>query len=258
MTKGGLHHVAATLNGQLAEIEDLTERRARAEHLYQDVVLNGAMISPKKGVAAPYPKQCTLALRKFLMSSSRALSQSWNDLYIDDYSLFAPVSNLEDEQMAAYMSRADVRHALHVGDAPAKSWPYADDIGFDYTKEYDACNDDDVIVPKISMIDIYQEIVPKLDCTWIYNGDTNPCVSYEGTRLAVKQIGIDEVDGGSYRPWFYNQTAASVEILRNKAPLFGPNLLAQDMGAQFGGEVTDYEQGLAFVTFHGCKYGLNS
>ena len=39
-----------------------------------------------------------------------------------------------------------------------------------------------------------------------------------------------------------------------KSALFGPNLLAQNMGAQFGGEVVDYDQGLAFVTFHGSGH----
>jgi cathepsin A (carboxypeptidase C) len=72
------------------------------------------------------------------------------------------------------------------------------------------------------MIDIYKEIVPQLKRTWVYNGDTDPCVSYEGTRLAVKQIQFDELDGGSYRPWFYNQTGASIEVLAEKSALFGP------------------------------------
>merc|ERR1712038_706299 len=88
----------------------------------------------------------------------------------------------------------------------------------------------------------------------IYNGDTDPCVSYEGTRLAVKQIQIDEMDGGSYRPWFYNQTAAEMKVLMEKSALFGPNLVAQNMGAQMGGEVTDYQNGLKFVTFHGSGH----
>lgn len=172
-------------------------------------------------------------------------------MYIDDYSLFAPVSSLEDTQMSNYMSRKDVRKALHVEDAPTSTWPDAD-VGFDYTSEYDVCNDN-VVVNK-SMIDFYKEIVPKLQRTWIYNGDTDPCVSYEGTRLAVKQIQINELDGGSYRPWFYNQTAVSLELVATKAVLFGPGLVTHDMGAQFGGEVTDYDQGLKFVTFHGSGH----
>jgi hypothetical protein len=77
-------------------------------------------------------------------------------------------------------------------------------------------------------------------------------VSYEGTREAVKQILQPELDGGGehscddarsnklvelttffsmfagYRPWFYNQTGASIDILEQKSVLFGTNLVAQD------------------------------
>ena len=42
--------------------------------------------------------------------------------------------------------------------------------------------------------------------------------------------------------------------MKEKAPLFGPNLVVQNMGAQFGGEVVDYEEGLAFMTFHGSGH----
>jgi len=117
------------------------------------------------------------------MSSSHALSQGWKDLYIDDYSLFAPVTDQQDEDMAAYMSRADVRKALHVDASQITSWP-SPGIGFDYTSEYDACNWGNVPPGTLSMIDFYKDIVPRLEITWVYNGDTDPCVSYEGTRTA--------------------------------------------------------------------------
>ncbi len=248
MTKGGIHHVVHSANRQLKGISDLEQRKRRARELYHEVVLNGNFHRMQDS------PECTLAFRKFITSSSNGLSQSWKDLYIDDYSLFAPVSSLEYEQMSAYMSRNDVRMALNVQDAPTTTWPDAD-VGFDYFKEYDACNwQDNIILEGVSMVDIYKEIIPQLERTWIYNGDTDPCVSYEGTRLAVKQIQIDELDGGSYRPWFFNQTAASLELLAEKSALFGPNLVAQNMGAQFGGEVTDYHLGLKFITFHGSGH----
>jgi len=85
-------------------------------------------------------------------------------------------------------------------------------------------------------------------------GDTDPCVSYEGTRTAVKRIGFEELDGGAYRPWFYNQTATCIHVLAKKAPLFGPGLLAQDMGSQMGGEVVNYKNNLSFLTFHGSGH----
>jgi cathepsin A (carboxypeptidase C) len=152
--------------------------------------------------------ECTLAFRKFLISTSRGLSQEWDNGYIDDYSLFAPVSNDEDNAMTQYMNRLDVRAALHVDvvtpattttttnhhhannkniPPPAQRrvqrrgmWPYPAGH-FDYTKEYDACNWDDEISDPRSMIDFYRIIAPQLKVTWVYNGDTDPCVSYEGT-----------------------------------------------------------------------------
>ena len=69
----------------------------------------------------------------------------------------------------------------------------------------------------------------------------------------MKRIGIPELDGGSYRPWFYNESAAPVEVLLGKPPLFGPNLMIQQLGAQFGGEIVSYEEGLSFMTFHGAS-----
>ena len=202
-----------------------------------------------RGAAAP---DCVMALRKFLLSTSRALSQGWRDMFIDDYSLFAPVTDAEDRAMLAYLNRLDVQTALHVQDAPLKTWPYPE-TGFDYTKEYDACNDD-VEGGTPSMLDFYRKIVPAVDITWIYNGDTDPCVSYEGTRTAVTRIGFPEVDGGGYRPWFYNHTATSLNVLMEKAVMFGPDLLLQDTGAQFGGEVVNYEHNLAFLTVHGSGH----
>jgi len=252
MTQGGVHLVAAKLNKHLKEMQsskkmDQKQLKEYAHKMLQDLK------------ADPGPKfnhmddECKLANYKFMMSSSKGLSQSWGDLYIDDYSLFAPVSSQEDIDMGVYMMRDDVRKALHVEEAPTSTWPYAD-IGFDYTSEYDACNWGDVEKGALSMIDFYRDIVPRLEITWVYNGDTDPCVSYEGTRTAVKRIGIDELDGGGYRPWFYNQSAASIELLAEKAPLFGPNLLTQNMGSQFGGEVVNYEQRLSFLTVHGSGH----
>lgn len=70
------------------------------------------------------------------------------DLYIDDYSLFAPVSNKEDEDMQAYMMRPDVRAALHVEEAPTSTWPYSD-VGFDYHKQYELVTKTPKTVPGV-------------------------------------------------------------------------------------------------------------
>lgn len=197
---------------------------------------------------------CKLAYRKFMMSSSHGLSQGWDQLFIDDYSLFGPVSNEEDNAMASYLNRQDVREALHVTETPIKSWPFPE-AGFDYTKEYDACNWQDDIDPEaMSMIDFYRKIAPQLKTVWVYNGDTDPCVSYEGTRAAMKKVGFAEVDGGGYRPWFYNHTSVPMKVISEKAIMYGPDLLPEGTGVQFGGEIVNYEHGLAFLTIHGSGH----
>jgi len=246
MSKGGSHLLRANINRELRVIVDPVHRRRRARELYHEVVLDGAFEKISQ------QRECTVALRKFLMSSSNYLSQSWKDLYIDDYSLFAPIWLKDDEHQAIYLSRPDVRRALHVEDAPTDTWP-TPPVGFHYTSEYNACNFNDTPL-FTSMVDIYREVAPQLRKTWIYNGDTDPCVSYEGTREAVKQIRFKELDGGAYRPWFYNHTQASLQILAQKSPLFGPNLVVQGLGSQLGGQVVDYEEGLKFVTFHGSGH----
>lgn len=249
MTQGGTHLTASTLNHHLKN--DVYGLNQEELHDFAHSLLRRLSSHPGPDFR-PTP-ECQLAFRKYLMSTSAGLSQSWKDLYVDDYSLFAPVTSKEDEDMALYISRPDVRRALHVEETPLSSWPYDPEIGFDYTKEYDACNGQ-AEPGALSMIDFYKDIVPRLQSTLIYNGDTDPCVTYEGTRTAVKRIGIAEMEGGGYRPWFYNQTGVPLEFLGEKAPLFGPNLLVQDMDAQFGGEVVNYEEGLSFLTFHGSGH----
>jgi cathepsin A (carboxypeptidase C) len=212
-----------------------------------DKGVSSAAMDPEK-----MSPECKLAWRKFMLSSSHGLSQGWPDMFIDDYSLFAPVTNAEDIAMTTYLNRQDVREALHVTDTPVKNWPYPE-AGFHYTKEYDACNEAPVEHAP-SMIKFYNYLAPKLKAIWVYNGDTDPCVTYEGTRTAIKRVGFPEVDGGSYRPWFYNHTAASMEVIMEKAAMFGPDLLAVATGAQFGGEVVNYEHNLAFVTVHGSGH----
>ena len=61
-----------------------------------------------------------------------------------------------------------------------------------------------------------------MERTVVFNGDTDPCVSYEGTRQAIQKVGFDEV--AAFRPWFYNSTASTVEVLKEKPLLFGPEV----------------------------------
>jgi len=76
----------------------------------------------------------------------------------------------------------------------------------------------------------------------------------EGTREAAKQIMQPELNGGSYRLWFYNQSSTTLDILSKKALSFGSELCAQ-----FGDEDVNYGEGLLFATFYGsckCKWAL--
>ena len=56
------------------------------------------------------------------------------------------------------------------------------------------------------------------------------------------------------RPWFFNFTAATAKTLSRKDVLFGGLLASVGAGAQFGGQVTDYEHALSFVTVHGSGH----
>eukprot|EP00658_Telonema_sp_P-2_P029684 TRINITY_DN22536_c0_g2_i2.p1 TRINITY_DN22536_c0_g2~~TRINITY_DN22536_c0_g2_i2.p1 ORF type:complete len:242 (+),score=70.24 TRINITY_DN22536_c0_g2_i2:95-820(+) len=151
-----------------------------------------------------------------------------------------------------YMMRPDVQAALHVQDAPSKTWPGVKQ-GFDYTSDYAACNAN-AQAGTPSMVDFYREIAPQLERTVVFNGDTDPCVSYEGTRTAISRVGYSELDGGGYRPWFFHHPAADVTFLRQKPILFGPDLSLQDAGVQFGGHVVNYDKNLSFVTVHGSGH----
>ena len=56
------------------------------------------------------------------------------------------------------------------------------------------------------------------------------------------------------RPWFFNASAATSEFLLQKDLLFGPALATVDAGAQFGGNIVDYEHNLSFATVHGSGH----
>jgi serine carboxypeptidase-like clade 1 len=200
--------------------------------------------------------ECTVAYRKFLASSSRGFSQGWINAYINNLSLFGASALVSFDLPGSmnyltkqYMTRADVQAALHVDTGPSKSWPGVKQ-GFDYTSDYDACNGN-VAKGAWSMIDFYRDIAPQLDVTLVMNGDTDPCVSYEGTRTAMTRVGFKELDGGGYRPWFYNHTATTVKELQEKSTVWGPDLSLTATGIQMGGSIVNYEHGLSFQTVHG-------
>ena len=203
--------------------------------------------------------RCVAAHRRFLLASSDAFSQDWERAWMNDLSLFGPAAAVRndipgtlDYDMSTWMMRADVRKALHVEDAPVDAWP-GPGRDWSYASDYAACNADAKKGAE-SMVDFYRDIAPRLRTTIVFNGDTDPCVSYEGTREAVKAVGFDRLPGGSQRPYFFNATGTTLAVLNEKPLLFGPSLSVVDAGAQFGGHVTSYEHGLSFVTVHGSGH----
>ena len=200
---------------------------------------------------------CTAAMRRYLVASSKGISQSWDHAFINELSFYSPAAEFRFDipgtlnyHTAKWMMAADVKAALHVATAPVKAWP-GPAPGWKYTSSYDACN---AAPPGTkSMVDFYRELAPKLaGQIVVYNGDTDPCVSYEGTRNAIAQVGFDEVS--PYRAWFFNYTAADLKLLQRKDLLFGPSLSLQAGGSQYGGSIVNYEHGLAFATVHGSGH----
>jgi len=193
---------------------------------------------------------CLAAYYTFLAQTSQAFSQDWVNQWMNDYSLYGYSSSAQDNAMANWMNRPDVKAALHMEDAPVKLWPGPPD-GWTYTGDYDACNDNP---PKgaVSMVAFYQDIAPRLKITVVYNGDSDPCVTYEGTRIAIGQVGFNIRD--AYRPWFFNSTGATVAFAAAKPLLFDPFETIADAGVQFGGSIVNYENNLAFMTVHGSGH----
>lgn len=203
-------------------------------------------------------QRCQTAHRIFELTTSRGISQSWAKGYINELDLYNEANPFNFEvpgntnyDTAQWMMREDVRKALHVEEAPVSEWPGPAN-GWKYTKVYNACHKAPDGVD--SMVDFYRRIAPKLRRTIVFNGDTDPCVTYEGTRVAVEKVGFAVLPGGRYRPWFYNKSAADLQTLQEKPNLFGSNLALHDAGAQFGGQVVDYDHNLSFATVHGAGH----
>jgi serine carboxypeptidase-like clade 1 len=149
--------------------------------------------------------QCELEYRRFLLQTSNGISQEFSDFYINPYALYEPVDGAYDEALFDYMNRADVIKALNMEKAPSKTW-YAEvpdtDTLWEYQSEFAACNDD--ALPGVpSMVEFYRNLAPRLERIVVFNGDADPCVSYEGTLKAMYKVGFPVVPGGDYRPVSY-------------------------------------------------------
>lgn len=262
------------------------EWRAAANGSVLAATPGGVHARPRDGA----PAGCVEAFRKYLLGSSKGISQSWEKAYINELSFYSPagpyrfdVPGTFNYRTAQFMNDPATRLALHVHDAPhAKSptaWP-GPTAGWSYHSSYDACNGAAKPDDPRSMIDFYRSLAPALTGKLVvYNGDTDPCVSYEGTREAIRQVGFNVTQPA--RPWFFNFSSATTSFLERKDVLFGGLLSPTSAGAQYGGEVrhtqpslparppavpndqpacptmrqvTDYEHGLSFVTVHGSGH----
>ena len=213
---------------------------------------------PRLSATGKQSANCTAAFRRYMVASSKGVSQNWERAFVNELSLFSPRAQFRFDipgtlnyNTAQWMMSSAVKKALHVDTAPVKAWP-GPTAGWSYTSSYAACNDAAPAGTK-SMIDFYRDLAPKLPGKIVvYNGDTDPCVSYEGTRNAIAKVGFKVVS--PYRPWFFNFTAATPDFLAKKDLLFGPSLSPEAGGAQFGGEIVDYEHDLSFATVHGSGH----
>ena len=206
-------------------------------------------------------KECKVAHAKFLFSTSNAFSQNWPLAYLNDLSLYGPSAVVEgapegslDYFTNKWMNRADVKKALNIKpDSMNQEWPGPNDL-WEYVSDYDACNDNESAKNAPSMKEFYSKLAKKLKRILVLNGDTDPCVSYEGTRKAIANVGFPVIEGGSYRAYFFNATATDIRFLEEKPLLFGPDLSTQAAGAQLGGHVINYSNNLTYASVHGSGH----
>ena len=233
-------------------------------------------------------RHCQLAYRKFMLTTSMGISGGFfKHSYINQYASLEASDPDYDEALTTYMNRQDVQLAMNMVVKKKKKndndsdeddddddeevvpvmkgmstiWPRDWTAKWWYEHQYDACNPNLWHTPKedrpfpgnTSMIDIYREVIPKLAGRTLFsNGDNDPSVSYEGSRLAIEKIGFDIVS--EYRPWFLNLTKTSPEFLQQKPMLFGPKLSFRNAGVQYGGSIVTYKSNLSFMTVHGAGH----
>ena len=210
---------------------------------------------------SPPPEQCELARRKFEMQTSKGFDQEWKHGFINDLTLYGPYAIVGSDQegtlnyrIAQWMMSDEVRKALHVEDAPQSQWP-GPAAGWTYASNYSACNAE-APAGAPSMTAFYADVAPRVSGrVLVFNGDTDPCVSYEGTRDAIEHgVGFDRLEGGTWRPWFYNATADSAAFIEATDILYGPLLSTIAAGPQLAGLTMDFEHDLSFATVHGSGH----
>lgn len=163
--------------------------------------------------------------------------------------------------VATYLNRADVRKALHTEQLP--TWGlFANRL--EYHNQYRACHDPDAKpAPQkgTSVLPIYRELVDMGYSVMLYSGDEDPSVQWQGSLSCMRGVGLPEADGRGWRPWFYDEGAVSIELLKVKSREWGPQLSAvvgRD-GLVLGGYVVEFQEKgsagvLTFATVRGVGH----
>jgi len=157
-----------------------------------------------------------------------------------------------------YLNRPDVRKAIHMEEQPRWSLS-ARHLAYDtqYTACGDLSNDNEVLQYNRSVLPIYRQLVRSGRTVVMYSGDEDPSVHWRGSEKAARAVGLPELYGHGFRPWFYPERAATLELLAVKSPEWGPQLSASPRrGDQpvLGGYVLDFgahevNGSFTFVTF---------
>ena len=204
---------------------------------------------------------CEAAWRLYALSTSNNAGQSVvpskipYDGFINAFVNFGPNDFRINQMLEAYMNAPELYEALHVGAFPGTTWDLFHKY-MRYTKEYYACFHEEGVPPSrlphfhSSMLPFYQKLAGKLRNIIVYNGDSDPDVQMRGTEAAVDAMGLKMVEGGDWRPWFFQPDAASIQVLEDKSPYWGPFLSYRSMDPQLGGYVKNFEKNLSFVTVH--------
>jgi len=209
------------------------------------------------------PPTCRAAWRQYdlLVSGLRGPATEMPGLgggkgFLDNYDIGSYVGSMQPywDATTTYLNREDVRRALHVEALPP--WGlFATRLV--YHKQFQAVRGDgpdDHVAPQhhTDMLPIYKSLVESGHSIMMFSGDADPSVQWRGSELAMQAVGLPEGEGQSWRPWFFREEAAPLDLLRVKAPEWGPTLSASPRRgdrAVLGGYIENWVAGEGTLTF---------
>jgi len=181
--------------------------------------------------------------------------------FLDPYDTGAYIGAMNPywDAVGTYLNRPDVRRALHTEELPPWSL-FASRLV--YHKQYLACAEqiyDDAPQHNHSVLPIYRELTLAGYSVMLYSGDQDPSVQWQGSEASMRSVGHPEAAGRGWRPWFYEETAASLDLLAVKAPEWGQTLSASSRRADdavLGGYIVEFEAPgtLTFATVRGVGH----